>query len=59
LIFLCSQRCTCGNGLKYEKGRESFCGWGCSGNTYKYVENCGGGNYVSVYGTGNLFSKHL
>ncbi len=55
-----SQRCTCGQGLKYEKGSELFCDSGCSGNTYNYVEYCGGGNYVSVYATSNFkFFFHI
>ena len=49
--------CTCGKGLKYEKGDEHFCNSGCNGNTYNYIEYCGGGNYVSVYATGNFYSS--
>ncbi len=58
LIFILkSQYCTCGQSLKYDKNLDSNCNSGCSGNTYNYVEYCGGGNLVSVHATGrwNVF----
>jgi hypothetical protein len=44
--------CTCGQSLKYDKDLDVKCNSGCSGNTYKYVEYCGGNNLVSVHATG-------
>ena len=52
LSFFKSGYCTCGQSLKYEKVLDFNCNTGCSGNTYNYVEYCGGGNLVSVYATG-------
>ena len=49
-----SDRCTCGQGLKYEQYSEAFCNTACPGNTYNNVEYCGGNNYLSVYGTGTF-----
>ncbi len=52
--FYFSQRCTCGQSLKYEKVMDNSCNSGCNGNTNNYAEYCGGSIYVSVYSTGNV-----
>jgi hypothetical protein len=50
--FFFSQRCTCGQGLKYEKESELSCNRGCGGNTNGYGEYCGGDYNDNVYATG-------
>ena len=59
MFFKSSGYCTCGQSLSYDKVNDNNCNAGCSGNTDKIVEFCGGGNLVSVFATGELMDDNF